>query len=609
MSESKKQEKVALIVRFLCVAAAATAASQWIMVKTPAAVGITDLLMGLAFTGVVVYLWVAEERLRYPALLGVALVLYALAALFSRSGITGAVEIVQRVAQLFCGVTVFGLLLRDRPRWLKMAVGLALLVNLVVAAVQVTAHDFSALTGLFGSRMIFSYYLAIAIVWLQPFLLNRFRGVLGTIAVMLLTTVVLLMIANGQMLAIACLSLLVLGFFLSRRCLLMNCFAILLLLLSLPIGTEVRKDTLLKTLSPFSEAAPKQAHTEVVAAVRMAVDNPWTGVGPGHYQDNIGAYYRELPNPNVNSIERDTQSGLGILIGTAGFPAAIALLMVLLGAAAISLKSFFKKLQPEFMAGAAALGVILAGMLISDPFVRGVGWFTGLALASVFVPASPLEQKVFGVKSLSWHALLFASAVFGLLTIAIVALGSSSGDGNQAGFVKAEQKQVARTVIEKGSSSEQRHDVFTVIEAKDALRVVMPARLKDDPSAAGGQALVIPDETGTPPAGEEPDLKYGGAEYEIDLPAAMQAKIWLRVWWEGSCANTLSVRTEGMEKAVTVGNDGTYNVWHWLEAPLSMKFDAGKNKILILNREDGIRLDQILVTTDQHYVPQGIEQE
>jgi hypothetical protein len=56
-------------------------------------------------------------------------------------------------------------------------------------------------------------------------------------------------------------------------------------------------------------------------------------------------------------------------------------------------------------------------------------------------------------------------------------------------------------------------------------------------------------------------------------------------------------------------NDGTFDAWHWLEVPKLYTLDKGKHDLYILDREDGIRIDQILVTNDTEYYPQGIEEE
>jgi hypothetical protein len=86
-------------------------------------------------------------------------------------------------------------------------------------------------------------------------------------------------------------------------------------------------------------------------------------------------------------------------------------------------------------------------------------------------------------------------------------------------------------------------------------------------------------------------------------------KVWVRAWWEGSCGNTVCIRVGDQGKNLTVGNDGTYDAWHWLEVPTSFALEKGTHTIYLLNREDGIRIDQLLVTSDMEYYPQGAEEE
>jgi len=80
---------------------------------------------------------------------------------------------------------------------------------------------------------------------------------------------------------------------------------------------------------------------------------------------------------------------------------------------------------------------------------------------------------------------------------------------------------------------------------------------------------------------------------------------------EGACGNSVFVKVDEAGKPMAVGNDGTYNAWHWLKVPVPQPYElgAGKHQIIVLNREDGIRLDQLLLTGDLEYVPQGIEEE
>ena len=73
--------------------------------------------------------------------------------------------------------------------------------------------------------------------------------------------------------------------------------------------------------------------------------------------------------------------------------------------------------------------------------------------------------------------------------------------------------------------------------------------------------------------------------------------------------NTIDIRIDDEKKSVTVGNDGTYNAWHWMKSPKSYKLRAGKHKLYILNREDGIKFAQVFITNDKDLVPQGFEEE
>jgi hypothetical protein len=104
-------------------------------------------------------------------------------------------------------------------------------------------------------------------------------------------------------------------------------------------------------------------------------------------------------------------------------------------------------------------------------------------------------------------------------------------------------------------------------------------------------------------------MKYGGATYEVQVAAPVTCKIWVRAWWEGSCGNTVCVRLGEQGKILTVGNDGTYDAWHWLEVPGKFDLETGTVTLYLLNREDGIRIDQILLTNDMEYFPQGVEEQ
>jgi hypothetical protein len=431
-----------------------------------------------------------------------------------------------------------------------------------------------------------------------------------------------------------------LGFCHSRRGLGTVAAGLLLFLASLWLGPNAatRREQLAISVSPFrADGQIHQAHTELVAAVRMANQYPLAGVGAGRYQSSIGTFYGELPDPNVNDIERDTQSGFGVLLGTVGYPAGLLWLLLLLAALATASERYFasQRSDPLALGAAGAVGVVLAGSAISDPFVRGVCWYAVLALASAFCP-SPAAQTMGAVplgsvRLLGWRALLLWGLVLGAISLgvglraqapqAIAGMDGGSGSRPHAAPATPASASSAATTPAGGTEAaapaatatptvtfQTDAEFFRILNPEAAKTVTPPMESAKDPTGAKGVVLRIPDEKGKPPDGAEPDMKYGGATYELEMPKNLKCRVWMRVWWEGACGNSLFLRVED-GKPLVLGNDGTYNVWHWLAVPATVELKQGKNTLYVLNREDGIRLDQVLITGDAEYVPQGIEEE
>lgn len=124
------------------------------------------------------------------------------------------------------------------------------------------------------------------------------------------------------------------------------------------------------------------------------------------------------------------------------------------------------------------------------------------------------------------------------------------------------------------------------------------------PGASGSSYLEVPQGKGNPPA-----VTGGVATVTFETNQDGQYYLWCRAWWTDECANSASLSVDGAPP-FTFGQDATYKHWHWVKAPLrlkQLKLSAGRHVLKISNREDGIRLDQILVTNDKKYVPVGIE--
>ncbi len=101
----------------------------------------------------------------------------------------------------------------------------------------------------------------------------------------------------------------------------------------------------------------------------------------------------------------------------------------------------------------------------------------------------------------------------------------------------------------------------------------------------------------------------GKVTYTLAVPDAGTHHLWCRVWWLDTCGNSLTISVDG-KRRFSFGQDRTFKSWHWVKSPRRLKqlnLTKGKHTVAISAREDGIRIDQILITDDADYVPVGIE--
>lgn len=572
-----------------------------------------DAVAGLAFLAVLYYLWRGVGEVAVPAPLPAVLIAYALANLAARSHLPGAVEVVQRVVYLFCGTAMLGLLLKHRPHWVLWAVGTALAASLAVALVQGFRFGFGstlppkdvaelaagfggAFTGLFRSRLALGLFVGLALVWLQPFAYQLAKGWKSWCAILLGTAVVLGFVAHGQLLLVVAAAAVYFGFIHSRKAGLANLGALILLALSLLVGG--RGAVLADSLSPLADryGALKPGHLELIPAFRLANEHPLHGVGAGSaYQRRIGAAYRLLPRENVNDMEADSQAGYGILFATVGYPAGFLMVALLLWGVGLGVRGFLTGVgDPRQLGGGALLAVVLGAMWITDPFTKGNSWFVALGLASAWSAGALL--------TLNLKRLLAWGAVFALLAGLIVLAGKSTDSGTMP-------PPPPRARANWSNSSFASQGFLRVLDAGDAKEIGKPMRKESDSQAAKGTILHVPDNSGVPPSEAAAGLAHGGARFELDAPEDLECMVWVRVLWNGSCGNSVFVKVGDDGHPMRVGDDGTYDVWHWVAAPDVVRLAKGTNRIYLLNREDGIRFDQMLITDDLSYHPQGIEEE
>ncbi len=96
----------------------------------------------------------------------------------------------------------------------------------------------------------------------------------------------------------------------------------------------------------------------------------------------------------------------------------------------------------------------------------------------------------------------------------------------------------------------------------------------------------------------------GQATYTVNAPASGTYYLWARTFWQNGCGNSVSVSVNGTDRVL--GEDGSYERWHWVGGTARVSLKAGANTIILKNRETGVRVDQFYLTTDGGYTPTGI---
>lgn len=395
------------------------------------------------------------------------------------------------------------------------------------------------------------------------------------------------------------------------------------------------------------DAAPtahelKTSHYDFMAAVRTAVNHPWYGVGSGNYQLAIGKSFgldeehrfAPLPKPQLNDIPTDTQAGWGILLATLGFPATFAFALFFL----IALGKGLKQLQSDeedglrlHLGAVLALLVFILAMFLSDPLTKGLGWNVALAVASACVL---LETRSHGKANTLKPLWLMVCLGVTALTLVAVAIGvpkaqpkskkqhlslapaapTPAPSPTPAPTPAPAEPQPTATVAAPTDDSHvlkapDEDELFLLFNANRAVSITLPMRKIDDENGDYSDGvLYIPDKAGVPPEGRNPALEYGGCVFEFEVTRETSGYLWFNVMWDGSCGNTLDVALDDSKESYTVGNDGTYNAWHWQKSPKTYHLKPGRHKITVLNREDGIKLAQVLLLNDKEYIPEGKEE-
>lgn len=97
----------------------------------------------------------------------------------------------------------------------------------------------------------------------------------------------------------------------------------------------------------------------------------------------------------------------------------------------------------------------------------------------------------------------------------------------------------------------------------------------------------------------------GKATFRVNAKTPGTYYLWARTFWANGCGNSVGISVNnGSEKIL--GEDGTYDKWHWVGGTARVALKAGANTFELQNRETGVRIDQIFLCQDPNYTPVGI---
>lgn len=148
-------------------------------------------------------------------------------------------------------------------------------------------------------------------------------------------------------------------------------------------------------------------------------------------------------------------------------------------------------------------------------------------------------------------------------------------------------------------------DPVRLVREAEAGEVVAPMAVFEDASASGGRYVMTPE-----PPDSISETKGGqvALTFEVAKPAAYA--VWLRVNWPSSCDNSFDVMVNDLPPIEVSTN--TYKEWIWVQAGRDpVPLDAGPALVRVRSREDGSKLDQVLLVEIEEgktpYVPVRVE--
>jgi hypothetical protein len=144
------------------------------------------------------------------------------------------------------------------------------------------------------------------------------------------------------------------------------------------------------------------------------------------------------------------------------------------------------------------------------------------------------------------------------------------------------------------------------LEAEDG-DFSLPMQIDGDADASEEAYLWAPQGSGNQTT---PSSSAGAIQYTFSVDISGTYRIWARVMAPSSNDDSFFVSMDGSAYKIWDTARSTSWIWDLVNArngadPLEFQLSAGTHTLTIMQREDGTKLDRILITSDAQYVPQG----
>ena len=308
-----------------------------------------------------------------------------------------------------------------------------------------------------------------------------------------------------------------------------------------------------------ADAQPKRGLLEM-QATPGAISARSLGFGLGSYKNTIGNYHRSFPAHYDNRVAPDTNSTYLVWAVEGGIPLALAWLLLVGGSILGKGKQDHERV----------FGVVI---LIAGLFTTVITSHTGLVVAAALgVWRGKWPQA--GWRPL-WGpaALILTGCVGGLLRNP-----EARGQPVKPRILQSAVEEIRCHVFEAEHPAEPPSEGMDVREAN---------------GASGNHVLAIPVDAGK---------GKGTARYSVQIPPGTY-HLWLRVFWEDGCGNSVGVV---VGESSMIVSDSRYGLWHWVRAPRMISVPVSSAELLIRNLEDGVMIDQFLWVGREDFVPAGV---